>query len=272
MTPLVSVEERTGEGRYQYELRRIRERDLAHQRRRIELIGLAREEFESRPGCGRGEECGCNRWNILLPGPSLAGTTLGDDRNFPTIAVNAALLHPEGADVFVAVDRPECHEEDTIRKIREEHLVVVSIQKKWLCVPGMNALVILKWWNGEHPRPAGAQAYARAQAVRPPWSHQNSMGLAVYWAALNGATDIRLYGCDLDGEGYFDRTIEDRKGRDAQEWRQRWNEERLQLATLVRAGREVGIQVRRVKPEGETYSWFFDLNEPRRQAARSACG
>ncbi len=183
-------------------------------------------------------------WNILCPGPSLANVRLGEDRKYPTVAVNAAIGHPEGADYWCVQDEVDIpwHE-------RYRDLVLQQGTEIWCLAKHLDDW---KEWAGESckvaPNPLSYWEVKRT----PSWIVQfwfmplRSSFAAVTRCICRGANEIRLFGCDMTGEAsYHGDTGEEMEygPREDGWWEDRWKTENLYMAAMIEQCAKNGVEV-----------------------------
>lgn len=73
------------------------------------------------------------------------------------------------------------------------------------------------------------------------WSEYTTF-TAIAYAMKHGATEIRLFGADMEGEGYCNPDLENERTNHSQK---RWNREKLTLELIIEAAQKRGVTIER---------------------------
>jgi hypothetical protein len=199
-----------------------------------------------------------NIWGICCPGPSLAlyqtQKQISMDNPGCLVAVNGAILLADFNFDYWAIQDIETFE--TILKKTDPHDVSKFYSTR-LWIPGR--------WLSDIPAHHDSLNYhfqAFYKETFPadsdevfnkiaPFAHHISWReytafTAIALAIISGAKDVRLYGADMSGKGYFIEGIENYRTRHDEK---RWSNERCWFECLVKECTMRGISLKRVNNE-----------------------
>lgn len=192
-------------------------------------------------------------WHVACPGPSLNFDAIPDDGQ-PVICINVAIKVATRCDFWCCWDSPnEIHEAGWPKVWELRPGLVTGVYgacKEWLKLMRESKQWTYDRWVSVTPN---------AKPWGPPWyvgavkgGHFSTFN-AIGWALLRGgAREIRLYGCDMGGKGYYDaKTSRLRKAQKSDErWRKRWEKENRIYETICKAADKEGIKICRLLPDG----------------------
>lgn len=173
-------------------------------------------------------------WHILLPGPSLSKLTVRPEG--PVVSVNKAICHEIQPDYFCALDSPlslgaEADQGswnwsmwDRLQRLRP-----------WVWTDPLNFKL---WHKYGYPQTEGW----KWDASGIPWwpaPSKKTVFYAIQGAVLRGAKSIHLWGCDMEGDNYFDGPAKGAWGDS------RWKTEALKLYRVIDAAKEAGVTIAR---------------------------
>ena len=179
-----------------------------------------------------------NPWNILLPGKSLDFYNVHWD--WPTIAVNAAIVGAKRVDYLACRDKPNRWVADAIEEAKAKRPVM-------LVSPSHRAVQAWKecftaWHKDEQPADIATVDWQDFDWVKKevnPNPDKTVFFAILYAIEVGGTKDIHLHGCDMSGKGYHIDNIDCRP----QKWEQRWAREIETMIKFFRAARERGIRI-----------------------------
>jgi len=191
-------------------------------------------------------------WHIACPGPSLDFERIPDDGN-PLICVNAALKAAPRCDFWVCWDSPNKIHEQAFPRARELQPILVcgtyGARDNWVTVMRESCLWPWATWLDMvvNPKPWGPPWYMEA-TKGPAFSTFSAMG----WALKRGATDLRLYGADMSGMGYYDDRVTRLKAaqKPNARWGKRWKAESQMYEGARREGLRRKVRIVRSLPDG----------------------
>lgn len=172
-------------------------------------------------------------WNILLPGPSLSKLT--ERPPGEVVSVNAAIRHEIAPDYFCALDGPLSLGAEAERESWNWAI--------WDRIKRLQPYVWTDPMNFDAWRRYGVNNLFGWKLMAPgiPWFPRpikKTVFYAIQGAILRGAKTIHLWGCDMEGESYFDGP--------GDRWGEvRWKLEGERLAKVVEAAQAQGITIGR---------------------------
>jgi hypothetical protein len=194
------------------------------------------------------------RWGICCPGPSLGSYNvlrkISQDKPEVLVAVNGAILLADFKFDYWAMGDPEVfwtlYEKTDLTRFFQTRLWVPH---KWLLdIPNDYPLA-----NGYFRRflkdVFPSETYEAFGAIMPfgkdiHWK-ERTVFMAIALAILRGGRDIKLYGADMAGRGYYQGGLENSRTRHTEK---RWEEEWYWYTTIVQACADHGISVTREVP------------------------
>jgi hypothetical protein len=165
-------------------------------------------------------------WSVLCPGPSLR---LWNYSNFevdgPVIAINSAILAPLAVDIWSCVDGPKKlkrYVEGWSAKRRREMIV----------------------WSYSEGRSEAWGDLGFPCNVWSPREISKTVVVTLMRLAWIGVESVRLYGCDMEGEGYsYGEDLTLPICRTGDRWGDRWPRERMLVDRQVGRMLAANIQV-----------------------------
>lgn len=201
-------------------------------------------------------------WNVISAGPSAAQVTADDLLDGPTVAINSAIRRiDDGLPIrYWCVHEPP---QGLWRRHHDELAGWLPQVTVW-CRECFDSSL----WRRTYPG-ARLETYDKAK-WGPPWAPGSSIWgttgrSLITGGALpaglsgcihRGATQIRLFGVDLQGVGgfaHFEPTAGTRSKRRRQRlaWEDRWRRERAQLDRMVADAKAHGVEIQHVVREPE---------------------
>lgn len=172
-------------------------------------------------------------WSILCPGPSLNDHEKFIHDKGCSITVNGAILKAISEErYFWAVQDPE----PFVKCLKDEIEVFCSTQTVLLThdnfqnmlnqvISGTKEQNYIQWIYDCMPKKEFDQQFFKRVMFDAgfPW-RESTMFMAIAYAILQGAVHIRLYGCDMVGQGYFKEGLEnDRTRHNYDRWQREYN-------------------------------------------------